>query len=68
MTRVVDVEAREGFAIWVRFDDGTAGKVDLDDLAGRGVFKSWADRRVFESVRSSGRATLTCALTLCTCD
>lgn len=53
MTRVVDVEARQGFAIWVRFDDGTAGKVDLDDLAGRGVFKSWADRCVFESVRVS---------------
>ncbi len=48
---VVDVEPREGFQIWVRFDDGTSGTVELDELAGRGVFKTWADRRVFESVR-----------------
>jgi len=34
VTRVVDVEAREGFAIWVRFADGTTGEVDLDELGG----------------------------------
>ena len=44
---------REGFPNWVRFDDGTTGNGELDDLADRGVFKIWADRRVFESVRIS---------------
>jgi len=53
MTRVVDVEPRDGFQIWVRFDDGKAGTVELQDLAGRGVFKIWADRRIFQSVRIS---------------
>lgn len=53
MTRVVDVEPRDGFQIWVRFNDGRAGTVELQDLAGRGVFKIWADRRIFQSVRIS---------------
>ena len=51
MTRVVDVEPREGFQIWVRFNDGTTGSVALNDLANRGVFKIWEDRRVFKAVR-----------------
>ncbi len=53
MNRVVRVQARRDFHIWVLFDDGTAGDLDLSDLAGRGVFKTWDDRRLFESVRVS---------------
>jgi hypothetical protein len=48
--RVVQVEPREDFKIWVRFDEGTSGTIDLQDLAGRGVFGAWKDRHVFESV------------------
>ncbi len=50
MHRVVSVQPIEGFTLSVRFDDGIAGKVDLSDLAGRGVFHIWNDRRVFEAV------------------
>ena len=56
--RAGDVEPRDGFQIWMRFDDGTAGIVDLHDLAGRGVFKVWEDRRVFESLRIRGAVRL----------
>ncbi len=48
--RVVQVEPRDAFNIWVRFDEGESGTIDLQDLAGRGVFDVWKDRRVFESV------------------
>ncbi len=48
--RVVQVEPREDFKIWVQFDEGTSGTIDLQDLAGRGVFGAWKDRHVFESV------------------
>ena len=41
--RVIAVEARPGFRIWVRFEDGTEGEADLSDVAGRGVFKRWTD-------------------------
>jgi hypothetical protein len=46
----VAVEAREGYKLWVRFDDGVEGEVDLSLRAGRGVFKVWDEPGVFESV------------------
>ena len=51
MIRALEVEAREGLTIWLRFSDGSAGEVDLSDLAGRGVFQAWDRGGVFESVR-----------------
>ena len=49
--RPVDVEARDGYRIWLRFSDGIEGDVDLSDLVGRGVFAAWRDRTFFEAVR-----------------
>jgi hypothetical protein len=40
---VVEAEARPGFRVWVRFEDGLEGEVDLSHLVGKGVFKRWAD-------------------------
>lgn len=53
MTKPVEVKPGEGYRIWVRYNDGVAGEIDLSDLALKGVFKVWADRSVFESVRLS---------------
>lgn len=50
MRRVAEVEAREGYRIWVRFADGVEGEVDLSDLAGKGVFRNWEDHSKFEQV------------------
>ena len=41
--RLVAVEARPNFRLWVRFADGVEGEVDLSDVAGRGVFSRWTD-------------------------
>ena len=48
--RPVEVEARDGRLLWVRFDDGVEGEIDLSPRAGRGVFKVWDEPGVFESV------------------
>jgi hypothetical protein len=40
---VIEVKALPRFRLWVRFEDGLEGEVDLSDLAGRGVFKRWSD-------------------------
>ncbi|MFQ5745408.1 MAG: DUF2442 domain-containing protein, partial [Acidobacteriota bacterium] len=45
------VKVLEGYRLWLRFEDGSEGEVDLFDLAGRGVFRAWRDRKVFEAVR-----------------
>ncbi len=50
LPKLIEVEARDGFRIWVRFDDEISGEVDLSHLEGFGIFKAWDDRRFFESV------------------
>ena len=50
-TRVIGVQPRDKYRVWVRFRDGTEGIADLSDLAGKGVFKQWENPHVWESVR-----------------
>ncbi len=42
-SRLVEVEARPKFRLWVKFADGVEGEVDLSDVAGRGVFRRWTE-------------------------
>ena len=51
MARPTEVKALPNFRIWLRYDDGAEGEVDLSDLAGRGVFEAWNDPSFFDSVR-----------------
>jgi len=50
MHRIVSVSPKTGFTLYLTFDDGIAGTVDLAHLAGRGVFEIWNERKVFEAV------------------
>ena len=50
MPNPIDVRALSNYRIWLRYDDGIEGEVDLSDLAGQGVFKAWNDFGVFDSV------------------
>ena len=58
MIHATDVEPRDGYRIWLRYSDGAAGEVDLSNMAGRGVFKVWLDRTVFEGVHVSGHGSI----------
>ena len=51
MIRPVEVRPLEGHRLWLRFEDGSEGTVDLSDLGGRGVFEAWQERSVFQAVR-----------------
>ena len=51
MPKPIAVKPLPDFRIWLRYDDGVEGIVDLSDLAGRGVFAAWNDRQFFEAVR-----------------
>ena len=48
--RIIEVEARPDFRVWIRFEDGTEGVVDLSDLVGKGVFAHWTEPGEFEKV------------------
>jgi hypothetical protein len=50
MKKAIEVRPSADYRVWIRFDDGVQGEIDLSDLAGRGVFQSWSDRKVFEGV------------------
>ena len=48
--RLTAVAPLEGYRIWLHYEDGVAGEVDLSHLAEATAFKRWQDRRFFESV------------------
>ena len=39
------------YRVWIRFDDGLEGEVDLSDLVGKGVFEAWSSVAYFNMVR-----------------
>ncbi len=51
MLKLVAIKALPGYGLWLRYADAVEGEIDLSDLAGRGVFKAWKDRKFFETVR-----------------
>ena len=58
MIRPIKVESRPGFRIWIEYDDGVAGEIDLSDMAGRGVFAAWDEPGAFERVYVSDHRSI----------
>ena len=50
MPEPIRVEPREGHRIYVEYDDGTRGEVDLSHRVGQTVYKIWDEPGVFEQV------------------
>lgn len=53
LMKPINVQPRKGYTIWLRYENGVSGEIDLSDFANRSVFKAWADRSLFESVHLS---------------
>ena len=51
LPRPVEARALGQYRLWLRYDDGAEGEVDLSDLAGQGVFEAWRDKAFFTSVQ-----------------
>lgn len=47
---LVEVRPKENYRLFVRYDDGASGDVDLSAYAGKGVFTAWLEPGVFEKV------------------
>ena len=67
MRKIANVRVLDGYCLELTFDDGVSGKVDLSDLAGKGVFTVWQDRDAFQTVRigSSGELVWDEQIDLC---
>ena len=51
MIRPIGVEAKQAYQIWLKYEDGVNGELDLGHLAGKGVFKAWDVPGYFKTVR-----------------
>ena len=49
--KVVGVGTLDGYRVWVRFDDGASGEIDLAHLAEMPMYQPWQDPAVFATVR-----------------
>jgi hypothetical protein len=50
---LIEVAPRDKFRLFLRYDDGVEGVLDVSALAGRGVFSRWLEPGVFDAVRLS---------------
>jgi hypothetical protein len=49
--KIVACRPMPNYHIWIRFDDGLEGEVDLSDLVGQDVFEAWESIEFFNQVR-----------------
>jgi hypothetical protein len=49
--KIVACKPLPNYCIWIRFDDGLEGEIDLRHLVGKGVFKAWRSTEFFNQVR-----------------
>lgn len=56
--RPVAVRSLQNYRIWLRYDDGVEGEVDLSELRGRGVFAAWDDPEFFRAVRVAAHGAI----------
>ncbi len=48
--KILEARPLSGYKIWLKFEDGASGEVDLSYLAGKGVFALWTDYENFKKV------------------
>ena len=67
MFRPIEVRPLPGFRLYLRYDDGAVGEVDLSDFAGHGVFALWDEPGAFEraSIGSGGEIRWSDQVDLC---
>lgn len=72
MPKPLEVKPLPNFRLWLRYDDGVSGEVDLSYLAGKGIFKAWdqsdfsEDSKLDLSGNFHGVMRLTCVRILST--
>lgn len=53
--KIIACQPKPNYRVWIHFDDGLEGEVDLSDLVGKGVFKAWKSVEFFNQVRVDPR-------------
>jgi hypothetical protein len=48
--KIVACKPKPNYRVWIRFDDGLEGEVDLNEFVGKGIFKTWDSVEFFNQV------------------
>jgi len=48
---LIEIAPKGDYNLFLRYDDGSSGVVDLSSYAGRGVFSAWLKPGVFKQVQ-----------------
>ncbi len=56
--KITEAKPVDHFHVFLRFDNGESGIVDLSHFAGRGVFSAWLQDGVFEQLSISPAGAL----------
>jgi hypothetical protein len=48
--KILEARPLDGYKIWLEFEDGVSGEVDLSHLAGKGIFTLWKNDENFKNV------------------
>ncbi len=48
--KILETRPLDNYKIWLKFEDGTKGEVDLSHLTGKGVFEFWNDYEKFKKI------------------
>ncbi|MGA8659778.1 MAG: DUF2442 domain-containing protein [Chthoniobacterales bacterium] len=67
MVRLISITARPGYRLFLTYQDGTSGEIDLSQDVGKGVFSVLRDSSFFETVHigSHGQIQWTEDLEIC---
>jgi len=55
---IIDAKTQAGFRVFLKFNDGTSGVVDLSSFAGKGVFAKWFESSVFDTMQINASGAL----------
>ncbi len=50
MHRIISCCANDDYSLWLHFEDGVKGVVNLHDLVGVGIFGAWKDIEIFKKI------------------
>jgi len=50
ISKPIEVKALENYYLWIRFEDGTEGTLDLSSLTAKGIFNVLRNPLIFETV------------------
>ncbi len=57
--KILEARPLDRYKVWLKFNDNTAGEVDLSHLSGKGIFSFWKDYKNFEKISIEGGRSLT---------